>query len=233
MTMPDPAPATLDIERLEELLAQRVSGPLVVTRHHLTADQNHGRGTADWSEVHVRTGTPDRMQSQFAHCCEDEDADLIEAAFNALPSLLSRLKAAEDALREVTRERDALKEAAQNLRAAQRAYMEDRGNDTLGRIVAVAARHMDAALASAGAEKTKEPDMTEDQIKHMVARFLTWRLPSDFAPDNGITFTPDFNVGTPYPMKHEPTGTNLLNAAQAEAMIRHLLEGLPATKKTP
>lgn len=69
--------------------------------------------------------------------------------------------------------------------------------------------------------------MTDEQIKHMVNRFLQWKLPDNFNPDAGISFTPDFNVGTPYPMKHEPMGTNLLDYTQAEAMVRHMLDGMP------
>ena len=69
--------------------------------------------------------------------------------------------------------------------------------------------------------------MTDEQIKHMTNRFLQWKLPDNFNPDAGISFTPDFNVGTPYPMKHEPSGTNLLNYTQAEAMVRHMLDGMP------
>ena len=74
--------------------------------------------------------------------------------------------------------------------------------------------------------------MHDKQIKHMVDRFLGWRLPEDFRPDAGISFNPEFNVeymatlGKP-PMRHEPTGTNLLTATQAEAMVRHMVEGLP------
>ncbi len=68
--------------------------------------------------------------------------------------------------------------------------------------------------------------MSDAQIKVMVERFLTWRLPDDFQPDCGITFVPDFNVGTDYPRRHQPTGTNLLNYAQAVAMVRHMLEGI-------
>jgi hypothetical protein len=30
--------------------------------------------------------------------------------------------------------------------------------------------------------------MTDDQIKHMVNRFLNWRLPESFSPDCGISF---------------------------------------------
>lgn len=74
--------------------------------------------------------------------------------------------------------------------------------------------------------------MTEDQIKHMVNRFLMWRLPENFNPDNGISFEPEFNKeymaaqGKP-PMRHNPVGTNLLDAEQAEAMVRHIVEGMP------
>lgn len=69
--------------------------------------------------------------------------------------------------------------------------------------------------------------MTEDQIKHMVDRFLMWRLPDDFSPDNGISFDPIAGKGTEYASERKPVGTNLLTATQAEAMVRHMLEGLP------
>lgn len=69
--------------------------------------------------------------------------------------------------------------------------------------------------------------MTEDQVKYMVSRFLSWRLPESFRPDAGISFKPDFNENTPWPMKHEPTGTNLFDATEADAMVRYMLDGLP------
>lgn len=62
-----------------------------------------------------------------------------------------------------------------------------------------------------------------EMIKQMVSRFLAWKLPSDFHPDAGITFKATFNEHTEHPMRHEPTGTNLFTATQAEAMIRHLV----------
>lgn len=69
--------------------------------------------------------------------------------------------------------------------------------------------------------------MTDDQIKHMVNRFLGWQLPEDFHPDAGISFKREHSEHAPWgPVKHQPSGTNLLNASQAEAMIRHLVEGL-------
>lgn len=70
--------------------------------------------------------------------------------------------------------------------------------------------------------------MTEEQIKYMVDRFLGWRLPENFNPDAGISFTPYYNENFSFgPMKHEPTGTNLFDAVQAEAMIRYLVDGMP------
>lgn len=69
--------------------------------------------------------------------------------------------------------------------------------------------------------------MTDDQIKHMVSRFLNWRLPENFSPDAGISFKSEFNEHTQWPGRHQPVGTNLLDATQAEAMVRHMLEGLP------
>lgn len=74
--------------------------------------------------------------------------------------------------------------------------------------------------------------VTEDQIKHMVQRFLCWKLPTPWHPDGGISFEPEFNVeynakrGLP-PHRHEPHGTNLFDYTQAELMVRHMLEGLP------
>lgn len=70
--------------------------------------------------------------------------------------------------------------------------------------------------------------MTDDQIKHMVNRFLGWRLPENFSPDAGISFKPTFNDHMPFgPQKHGPIGTNLFDATQAEAMVRYMIDGMP------
>lgn len=67
--------------------------------------------------------------------------------------------------------------------------------------------------------------LTNDQIKHMVNRFLGWKLPEDFTPDAGISFDVE---KCRYGMTvHFPIGTNLFTATQAEAMIRYLTEGMP------
>jgi hypothetical protein len=72
-------------------------------------------------------------------------------------------------------------------------------------------------------------EITEEaQIKHMVDRFLAWKLPENFRPDGGVSFDPIGNAGTTYEFHREPMGTNLLDATQAEAMVRHMLEGLPS-----
>lgn len=55
-----------------------------------------------------------------------------------------------------------------------------------------------------------------DRVKHMVDRFLQWKLPADFNPDGGIEFK---KTG-------EPVGTNLLTATQAEAMVRFMIDGI-------
>lgn len=70
--------------------------------------------------------------------------------------------------------------------------------------------------------------VTEHQITIMVNRFLSWRLPENFNPDGGITFKRMFNENNPHvkPMRHEPSGTNLLDATQAREMVRHMVEGL-------
>lgn len=75
--------------------------------------------------------------------------------------------------------------------------------------------------------------MTDEQIKHMVQRFLQWKLPENFSPDAGISFKPTFSDeynarrGNP-PQYHNPVGTNLFCATQAEEMVRFMTEGLPA-----
>ena len=73
----------------------------------------------------------------------------------------------------------------------------------------------------------KEAAMTEAQIKHMVDRFLMWKLPEHFNPDDGISFDPVASKGTPYEFRRSPSGTNLFSAEQATAMVRHMLESLP------
>lgn len=68
---------------------------------------------------------------------------------------------------------------------------------------------------------------TLNHVKHMVNRFLGWKLPKDFAPDAGISFDPTYNKWMDNPPRWEPVGTNLFTATQAEAMVRYMLEGLP------
>lgn len=53
----------------------------------------------------------------------------------------------------------------------------------------------------------------------MVNRFLGWKLPANFSPDCFVRFDRDaasFN-------KSWPIGTNILDAEQARAMLRHVL----------
>jgi hypothetical protein len=68
--------------------------------------------------------------------------------------------------------------------------------------------------------------MTDEQIKLMVDRFLSWKLPENFHPDAGISFEPEFNKHMDPPSRHNPTGTNLFDATQATAMVRHMIDGL-------
>lgn len=68
-------------------------------------------------------------------------------------------------------------------------------------------------------------------IGAMVNRFLCWRLPQDFAPDGGISFTP--TVPAPE-WTHDcwPVGTNLFTAAQAHAMFKHCVPNPEASTPT-
>lgn len=65
---------------------------------------------------------------------------------------------------------------------------------------------------------------TEDVINHAVNRFLGWKLPREFSPDNGIVFKLPRWEGFPLPTGW-PIGTNLLTADQAKSMFEHCLEG--------
>lgn len=70
----------------------------------------------------------------------------------------------------------------------------------------------------------KGNNMTDEQIKQITERFLAWCLPDDFSPDAGISFKPSYDV-EPMRSRHWPVGTNLFSYNQAEAMVRHMLEG--------
>ncbi len=70
--------------------------------------------------------------------------------------------------------------------------------------------------------------LTQAQLDYMVQRFLAWKLPDDFNPDAGISFTPTFTGYGGHPMRHDPVGTNLFTAEQAKAMILHMTDGLRA-----
>lgn len=61
--------------------------------------------------------------------------------------------------------------------------------------------------------------MNAAQIKHMVDRFLGWKLPKDFAPDCGISYA--------HIPGSAPVGTNLFSFVQATDMVVAMLEGLP------
>lgn len=69
--------------------------------------------------------------------------------------------------------------------------------------------------------------MTEDQIKHMAERFLMWKLPKTFNPDNGISFEKIAGANGPHPFEREPSGTNLWGYTEAVEMVRHMVQDLP------
>jgi hypothetical protein len=68
--------------------------------------------------------------------------------------------------------------------------------------------------------------MSKKLIEHMVNRFLSWKLPEDFAPDGGISFNGVANKGTKHEFVHEPSGTNLFDYNQAYKMVENMIEGL-------
>lgn len=68
--------------------------------------------------------------------------------------------------------------------------------------------------------------MDDRQVKHMVSRFLGWRLPENFRPDAGISYARPNYAHAPS-AEDMPTGTNLLDADQATAMVRYIVEDAP------
>ncbi|MDE2344639.1 MAG: DUF1003 domain-containing protein [Betaproteobacteria bacterium] len=75
-------------------------------------------------------------------------------------------------------------------------------------------------------ELLKGRALTDDQIKRMAERFLGWRLPENFNPDGGISFEPTYQGIDGSTVARDPTGTNLFDCQQAEAMVRYLAEAL-------
>lgn len=63
--------------------------------------------------------------------------------------------------------------------------------------------------------------MKDEQIQEMVSKFLGWKLPDNFTPDCGISFSP-YHRGINGLVPNRPSGTNLFDANQAEAMIRYI-----------
>jgi len=69
--------------------------------------------------------------------------------------------------------------------------------------------------------------MTNEQINHLVSRFLSWSLPEDFNPDGGVEFHKFSGIRREPAYRNKPTGTNLLTYTQAKAMVHHMITGLP------
>ena len=98
-------------------------------------------------------------------------------------------------------------------------------------VVEFNAKKLDAALIDAegdGGAAQPQASAVAD-VKAMVNRFLSWRLPNDFAPDAGISFNPGPTQHLPHCW---PTGTCLFTAAQAEQMVRYMLDA-PQPKVQP
>lgn len=151
-----------------------------------------------------------------------EDWKTIAAALATLPGQTSALR--DDQVRDALAELVACKDLAERM-----TQLEERQHDSTDafraykEIRAECERRVPAAWGPArralAATRPAEPD-----IDAMVNRFLGWRLPDDFAPDAGISFTRVYNEASPFgPSSHEPIGTNLFNAVQARAMLEHAL----------
>jgi hypothetical protein len=70
--------------------------------------------------------------------------------------------------------------------------------------------------------------VTKAQIEYMVSRFLSWKLPSPTSRPTRESASRRRSTRTRLgPADTSPTGTNLFDATQAEAMVRHMTEGMP------
>jgi len=105
--------------------------------------------------------------------------------------------------------------------------------DTAVVAAVIKAREIGVKMLASDCEKILSAAIQNVELdyKDMVNRFLGWKLPTDFYPDAGISFQREYNVeymaslGKP-PMVHEPSGTNLFHAEQAETMFKHCVKPL-------
>jgi hypothetical protein len=71
--------------------------------------------------------------------------------------------------------------------------------------------------------------MSDEQIKYMVDRFLGWRLPENFNPDGGISFTRIGNEHRPaWAYKNQPTEKALQFHQQRALDLERALASSPA-----
>lgn len=101
----------------------------------------------------------------------------------------------------------------------------DEAKSKLEELVALSVRLND--LVGTATDRLSAAPLSEAQVKHMVDRFLMWKLPPDFRPDGGINFEKTGHGFGGQTFHREPVGTNLLTATQAKAMLLHMLEGMP------
>ncbi|MCY1440196.1 hypothetical protein D9M71_564610 [compost metagenome] len=73
-------------------------------------------------------------------------------------------------------------------------------------------------LHQRGADPAVLVEAAAPSMETMVSRFLSWPLPKSVRPDD-CAMCPD------YPHRY---GTNLLTADQAQAMLEHVMQGLPS-----
>lgn len=67
--------------------------------------------------------------------------------------------------------------------------------------------------------------MTEEQIAYMVSQFQSWQIPAAFKPYAGISYTPPLYGASR--ATATPLGAALFDSLQTDAMVRHLIDGLP------
>ena len=105
---------------------------------------------------------------------------------------------------------DAIVQAVHKAYATGRVSLTWNDKDGIEKPTHIAKCFVQAILAQPSQQPA--PDLSE-----MVNRFLGWKLPQNFNPDNGVSFDPPANP------TFWPTGTNLLTSEQAKSMFEYCL----------
>lgn len=133
--------------------------------------------------------------------------------------------------REIADEVHALERCMQSQRALEREIDQSNPGDPYASLMVSDDIELLERLKSRIIANVSRAQSASEVTDSMVQRFLSWRLPKPWHPDNGISYQrPNYAHA---PAEHDwPTGTNLFDANQARAMLEHVLAAAPRTQAT-